>query len=188
VLSVEHPQVDAHRFETLLERGRGELAGGDAESAAATLRDALALWRGPALADVCDCPAASAEAARLEEARLLALEERIQADLACGRHGALVGELESLVRVDLRVLDAQHVARCAGQERFARSRCGKRFAKARDEHPHRPRRRRRRPVSPQLIDQTIRGHGSSRIEQQQRKQRACLRGLEVELKPVELDL
>jgi DNA-binding SARP family transcriptional activator len=97
-LNIASDQIDAQRFEARLARGRGELGAGDAPSAAATLRDALALWRGPALADVADPPAAAAEATRLEEMRLMALEERIQADLACGRHDLVLGELESLVR------------------------------------------------------------------------------------------
>ncbi len=62
------------------------------------MREALALSRGPALADFAFEPFAQAPAARLEELRLATLEERIDADLACGRHTELVGELESLVR------------------------------------------------------------------------------------------
>ncbi len=63
-----------------------------------TLRQALGLWRGPALADVVDSPLARAEATRLEEARLAALEERVEADLACDRHGELVAELDALTQ------------------------------------------------------------------------------------------
>ena len=59
--------------------------------------EALALWRGPALADLAYEPFAQAEIARLEELRWAALEERIDADLALGRHAELVGELEALV-------------------------------------------------------------------------------------------
>ncbi len=61
------------------------------------LREALALWRGPALADFIYEPFAQTEIARLEELRLVALEERIEADLALGRHVELVAELEALV-------------------------------------------------------------------------------------------
>jgi hypothetical protein len=61
------------------------------------LRGALALWRGPALADLAYEPFVQHEIARLEELRLAALEQRIDADLTCGRHGELVGELEGLV-------------------------------------------------------------------------------------------
>ena len=59
--------------------------------------EALALWRGPALADLAYESFAQAEIARLEELRLAALEQRIDADLALGRHAELVGELEALV-------------------------------------------------------------------------------------------
>lgn len=89
--------IDADRFESLLARGRTEAAAGDHAAAAATLREALALWRGHALAEVRDEPFARAEAARLEELRLEALEVRIDADLALGRASELVGELTGLV-------------------------------------------------------------------------------------------
>ena len=63
------------------------------------LREALALWRGPALADLLFETFAQVPAARLEELRLAALEKRIDADLACGRHAELVGELQQLCAV-----------------------------------------------------------------------------------------
>jgi DNA-binding SARP family transcriptional activator len=91
-------ELDADRFEVLLRRGRAELADGDAREAAATLRRALGLWRGPALAEVAEERFAQPEAARLEDLRLACLSDRIDADLACGRHEELVGELEALVR------------------------------------------------------------------------------------------
>lgn len=97
MLSVRRESLDACRFESLLERGRRELASGEAEQASATLRDALALWRGPALADLAFEPFAQTEIARLEELRLTALEARIDADLALGRQESLVAELETLV-------------------------------------------------------------------------------------------
>jgi DNA-binding SARP family transcriptional activator/streptogramin lyase len=97
VLSVRPERLDARRFETLLERGRRELASGDAEGASATLHVALALWRGPPLADVAFEPFAQSEIARLEELRLTGLEARIEADLALGGHDSLVAELETLV-------------------------------------------------------------------------------------------
>ena len=96
-LCVERGQIDAGQFEALLARGREELADGHPEVAAATLRDGLGLWRGAALADVSDSLATSSEAARLEELRVVALEERVDADLACARHDLVVGELEQLV-------------------------------------------------------------------------------------------
>ena len=59
---------------------------------------ALALWRGPALGDIADLAFAQADVARLEEARLAALEDRIEADLACGRHASVASELDGLTR------------------------------------------------------------------------------------------
>jgi YVTN family beta-propeller protein len=97
VLRVPAERLDARRFEALLEQGRQRLAHGDAEQAAATLRAALSLWRGPPLADLAYEPFAQTEMRRLEELRLAALEDRIEADLALGRHDALVAELETLV-------------------------------------------------------------------------------------------
>jgi DNA-binding SARP family transcriptional activator/class 3 adenylate cyclase len=95
---VDPSALDSARFEVLLARGREQAKRDDHAGASATLSEALALWRGPALADVADAPLARAEAARLEEARLGALEERVEADLASGRHGEVVAELEALTR------------------------------------------------------------------------------------------
>ncbi len=90
-------ELDTARFDALVRRGRAEAARGEHEQAAATLAEALGLWRGPALADVADHFAfARAAALRLEEGRLSALEERLDADLACGRHRDVLGELEAL--------------------------------------------------------------------------------------------
>lgn len=97
VLRVPAERLDARRFEQLLEQGREALALSDAPRAAATLRAALAIWRGPALADLAYEPFAQTEMRRLEELRLAAFEDRIEADLALGRHDALVAELETLV-------------------------------------------------------------------------------------------
>ena len=72
LLRVEDGELDAERFEQLVRDG--------------TAADALALWRGPALADLAYEPFARAEAARLDDARLAALEARIDVDLADGRH------------------------------------------------------------------------------------------------------
>ena len=93
-LQLEREQLDLERFRRLVERSRQE----GAAQRATTLREALALWRGPALADLAFESFALGESARLEELRLAALEERIEADLESGRHGDLVGELEALVR------------------------------------------------------------------------------------------
>lgn len=95
LLEVPADAIDAECFELLRERGRQALEAGQAERAAEDLRAALALWHGSALDGFTE-DFALGEAARLEELRLLALEDRIEADLALGRHGALVPELEGL--------------------------------------------------------------------------------------------
>jgi len=95
-LSVESGALDADRFEALLARAR-DLLEPDPGTAAATLREALELWRGPAFADLAYEPFLQPEIARLEERRLSGIEERIEADLALGRHAELVAELETLV-------------------------------------------------------------------------------------------
>jgi tetratricopeptide (TPR) repeat protein len=82
----------------MLEEGRHALSAGDAEGAARRFREALELWRGDALADFSFEPFAQAAIARLEELRLVALEDRIEADLALGRHADVVGELDALIR------------------------------------------------------------------------------------------
>jgi YVTN family beta-propeller protein len=97
VLRVDPDLVDAARFERLLGEGRAALDSGEAGRAAATLRDALVLWRGRALDGADHAPSAHAEAMRLEELRVEALEERIDADLALGRDEELVPELEAIV-------------------------------------------------------------------------------------------
>ena len=97
LLQTGRGQVDVDRFEVLVDAGRTALGEGDARGASERLREALTLWRGPPLADFAYEPFAQAEAARLEEERLAALEDRIDADLALGRHAAMVGELEALV-------------------------------------------------------------------------------------------
>jgi YVTN family beta-propeller protein len=91
-------ETDVGRFERLIEEGRRRLDEGEAGRAATVLREALTMWRGPALADFRYDDFAQAEVARLEEARLTALETRIEADLALGREDALVPELQALVR------------------------------------------------------------------------------------------
>ena len=97
VLSLPPGELDLDRFEQLADEGRNALIGGDPRSAAERLREALSLWRGPALADFTFEEFARAAIARLEEARFATLEDRIDADLALGRHGQLVAELEGLV-------------------------------------------------------------------------------------------
>ena len=89
--------LDAHRFEALADRGRGLLLSGDPEGARELLDDALRLWRGPALLEFAHLDFAWGFAAKLEERRLAATEDRIDADLRLGRHAAVVGELGELV-------------------------------------------------------------------------------------------
>ena len=95
-LRVRPGELDAERFARGVAEGRRALEAGDAERAGVVLREALELWRGPALADLAFEPFAAAEIARLEEQRLVALEARVEADLARGAHAALVSELRQL--------------------------------------------------------------------------------------------
>jgi len=118
-LRVRPDELDAERFERLVEEGRAALAGGRPEHASALLRGALSLWRGSPLADLADEPFAAAEIARLDEERLAALEARVEADLAAGCHDALVGELQHLVA------ENPTRERLAGQLMLALYRCGR---------------------------------------------------------------
>jgi DNA-binding SARP family transcriptional activator len=96
VLELDPEQLDLHRFERLAREGARALNSAPAR-AASTLQEALALWRGRPLAEFADAPFAQAEIPRLEQQRLNALETRLAADLALGRHGEAVGELQALV-------------------------------------------------------------------------------------------
>src|SRR3954451_20465950 len=106
-LRVRPGELDAERFASGVTQGRRALGAGAPERAATELREALELWRGPALAELAFEPFAPAEIARLEEQRLWALEARVEADLAAGGNAALVSELRQLL--------AEHPTR----ERFA---------------------------------------------------------------------
>ena len=97
LLQTEPGQLDADRFESLLAAGRTASHQGDPRTAAQRLRAALALWRGPPFADFAYESFAQSEIARLDDAQLGALEERIDAELALGEHAQLVSELEGLV-------------------------------------------------------------------------------------------
>jgi len=90
--------LDAARFEELTAKARRTLADGAAAAAGSMLREALGLWRGQAFEEFLDADVAVAEADRLAELRLVALEDRIEADLRLGSHRELVAELEGLVR------------------------------------------------------------------------------------------
>ena len=117
-LTIERDALDAARAERLAREGLEALRR-DPATAAGLLRDALALWRGPALAEFAFEPFAAAEAARLEELRLAALQDRIDADLALGAHAQVVPELDALL--------AEHPLseRLAGQLMIALYRCGR---------------------------------------------------------------
>jgi DNA-binding SARP family transcriptional activator/glutamine cyclotransferase len=114
VIRVPPCNLDAERFESLLEEAHGQ----EPAAAAETLRQALGLWRGRALADLGDT-LARPERALLEERRLSALEQRIEAELALGRHATLVPELEGLVR------EQPLRERLRGQLMLALYRCGR---------------------------------------------------------------
>lgn len=92
-LELQPEQLDLERFRRLVEEARQRTP----EERSSKLRDALALWRGPPLADLAFEEFAQNEIGRLEEVRLAALEQLLEADLETGRHGELVGELEALV-------------------------------------------------------------------------------------------
>ena len=119
LLLVNREHLDAALFQDGFTAGRAALEAGRYTEAAETLRQALALWRSPVLADLADYAFIRPEAARLEELRLAALEARIDADLALGRHDALTAELEHLV--------AEHPLRerLHGQLMLALYRCGR---------------------------------------------------------------
>jgi YVTN family beta-propeller protein len=119
LLRVDREHLDAALFEEGFTAGRTALEAGQNTEAAKTLRQALDLWRGGVLADLADYAFTRPEAARLEELRLAAVEARIDADLALGRHDALTGELERLAgEYPLR-------ERLHGQLMLALYRCGR---------------------------------------------------------------
>ncbi|MGW0191817.1 BTAD domain-containing putative transcriptional regulator [Nonomuraea sp. NPDC003201] len=95
-LAVSPDDVDAHRFERLSREGRRLLAAGRFPGAASSLREALELWRGPALADVADAPFAGPQALRLEELRVSAMEDLMEAELGLPE-GSPVAALQDLV-------------------------------------------------------------------------------------------
>ena len=97
LLDVPPESLDTVRFEALVTRGRSASADDRPGDAVAAFREGLALWRGPALAEVAGSTFATAEAIRLEQSRLLAIEECLAAELDCGRHREVMPELEALV-------------------------------------------------------------------------------------------
>ena len=125
-------QTDVGRFTGLQERAREERLRDDPAAAAATLGEALGLWRGPALADVRGAPFAGPEAARLDEMRLMAQEDFYDVRLALGQHASVVAEL------DRAVLEHPMRERLWGQLMTALYRCDRQaealatYARARD--------------------------------------------------------
>ncbi|TGA96107.1 AfsR/SARP family transcriptional regulator, partial [Streptomyces palmae] len=93
-LAADPDEIDLFRFERLVDEGSRALDAGDPGTAAATLRTALALWRGPAFTDL---PDGAAAAARPEALRMTALHQRVEADLALGRAAEILPELRGLV-------------------------------------------------------------------------------------------
>ena len=119
VLRLEADELDAERFARAAALARAQLAAGDAAAAASTLRGALDLWRGPPLADFTFETFAQNDIARLHELRLAATEDRVEADLALGRHPELVAELQTLVA------ESPARERLRGQLVLALYRCGR---------------------------------------------------------------
>jgi DNA-binding SARP family transcriptional activator len=115
LIRLEREQLDLYRFERLV----SEADAAEPANAAGKLREALALWRGAALADLAYESFAQPSIGRLEELRVAALEKRIEADLAAGHHGDLIAELEGLV--------AEHPLRegLRAQLMVAQYRCGR---------------------------------------------------------------
>ncbi|WP_051731768.1 AfsR/SARP family transcriptional regulator [Kitasatospora phosalacinea] len=114
-LTVPRANIDAFRFQQLVDRSRAELRGCNPVGAADLLREALALWRGPIPADLTSGPALRGLAVYLEEARLEAVQLRIEADLTNNRHREIVAELRSLVETHrlhesfyLKLMEALH--------------------------------------------------------------------------------
>ncbi len=118
-LRLDPTQLDLHRFQQLARQGKHQLAKGNAGAATATLAEALALWRGPPLAEFTSAAFATAHSLRLQELQLAALEDRIDAELALAHHHDLIAELEALTQ--------QHPyrERLHAQRMLALYRCGR---------------------------------------------------------------
>jgi DNA-binding SARP family transcriptional activator len=97
LLAIGPEEIDVGRFERLATDGRARMNEGNPSGASRLFAEALSLWRGPACPELSDVSVARSEALRLEEARLAVVEDRIDADLACGQHRTMVVELEALV-------------------------------------------------------------------------------------------
>ncbi|MER6989004.1 BTAD domain-containing putative transcriptional regulator [Saccharopolyspora hirsuta] len=119
LLRVGDDRVDLSRFHAIVEEGRTELASGSWNSAARTLRRALELWRGPALADLVETGIDWPELTALQNSRLAALEDYVEAELAAGRHHEVVAELETAVETE------PPREKLCGQLMLALYRCGR---------------------------------------------------------------
>jgi len=119
LLRIPPGRLDLDRFESLVAAGREALAAGDARRAVMRLREALEVWRGSALGDFTYEAFAQSTIARLEEARLAALQDRVDADLMLGEHHRVVGELEALM------IEQPTRERLVGQLMVALYRCGR---------------------------------------------------------------
>lgn len=119
LLRVDQNSLDLSRFQQLAEQGRGELSTGNWPAAAKMLRTALNLWRGPVLADLAETGVNWPELTAVKDWRLTAQEDCFEAELACGRHYEVIGELESLIEVE------PYRERLNGQLMLALYRCGR---------------------------------------------------------------
>lgn len=120
LLAVRPDETDIGLFTQQVRQGKAELAAGEPDHAAGLLREALTLWRGPALAGVSPTPDVAAWASSLEDTRIEAVELRIEADLACRQHGQVIPEMVSLIaeyplREQLRVLQVQALMQAGRQ-------------------------------------------------------------------------
>ncbi|MGD9486151.1 BTAD domain-containing putative transcriptional regulator [Streptomyces sp. TRM70308] len=100
MLCVEPDEIDLHTFRRLADQGHAELAMGTPEASAGLLRDALALWRGPVLADLVETGIDWPELTAVQNARLNALEDYYEAELACGHHHRVLADLEKTVATE----------------------------------------------------------------------------------------
>jgi DNA-binding SARP family transcriptional activator/class 3 adenylate cyclase len=119
MLQVDPERVDLHQFQRKVEQGRSQLAAGAPDQAARLLGDALALWRGPALADLVETGIAWPGLAALQSAKLDVMEDYFEAQLACGRDHEVLGELSALVSSE------PFRERSCGQLMLALYRCGR---------------------------------------------------------------
>lgn len=119
LLRVDQNSLDLSHFQRLAEQGRGELSAGDWPAAAKVLRKALSLWHGPVLADLAETGINWPELTAVKDWRLATQEDCFEAELACGRHYEILGELESSLEVE------PYRERLNGQLMLALYRCGR---------------------------------------------------------------